>query len=162
MLSPSSTITTPSFVAATPHHCGLETTRVETDERAQAFDAVARLLRNLLVHSSAGLDEAVDDVFPWATSLPKNRERTDFVDELGRALCRGFGARQLRARRAATARVRAPPRRSTPTPDLLAVSVLRSKPKVTGSPRRQRDRGTPNARSAARHRVSGWMGLSLR
>ena len=55
------------------------------DERAQAFDAVARLLRNLLVHSPAGLDAAVDDVFPWATLLPTS-ERTDFVDELGRTL----------------------------------------------------------------------------
>jgi hypothetical protein len=55
------------------------------DERAQAFDAVARLLRNLLVHSPAGLDAAVDDVFPWATLLPRS-ERTDFVDELGRTL----------------------------------------------------------------------------
>ena len=43
------------------------------DERAQAFDALARLLRNLLVHSPAGLAEAVDDVFPWATLLPKPR-----------------------------------------------------------------------------------------
>jgi hypothetical protein len=55
------------------------------DERARAFDAVARLLRNLLVHRPAGLDAAVDDVFPWATLLPRS-ERTDFVDELGRTL----------------------------------------------------------------------------
>ncbi len=55
------------------------------DERAQAFDALARLLRNLLVHSPAGLEEAVDDVFPWVTLLPK-RDRVAFVDELGRTL----------------------------------------------------------------------------
>lgn len=55
------------------------------EDRAQAFDAVARLLRNLLVHSSAGLPEAVADVFPWSAFLPKS-DRTTFVDELGRTL----------------------------------------------------------------------------
>ena len=55
------------------------------EERAQAFDAVARLLRNLLVHSPAGLAEAVADVFPWS-ALPPNRDRTAFVDDLGRTL----------------------------------------------------------------------------
>lgn len=54
-------------------------------ERAQAFDAVARLLRNLLLHNPAGLHEAVVDVFPWSAFLP-NRERTAFVDDLGRTL----------------------------------------------------------------------------
>jgi hypothetical protein len=55
------------------------------DERAQAFDALARLLRNLLVHRPAGLGDAVDDAFPWSTLLPK-RDRTAFIDELGRTL----------------------------------------------------------------------------
>ena len=55
------------------------------DDRAQAFDAVTRLLRNLLVHSPVGLVAAVDEVFPWATLLPR-RERMTFVDELGRTL----------------------------------------------------------------------------
>ncbi|HEX2785753.1 MAG TPA: DUF6247 family protein [Ilumatobacteraceae bacterium] len=55
------------------------------DERAQAFDAVTRLLRNLLVHSPVGLADAVGDVFPWATLLPK-RDRIAFVDELSRTL----------------------------------------------------------------------------
>lgn len=55
------------------------------EERAQAFDALARLLRNLLAHSPAGLADAVDDVFPWVTLLPK-RDRVTFVDELGRTL----------------------------------------------------------------------------
>lgn len=55
------------------------------DERAEAFDALARLLRNLLSHSPAGLADAVADVFPWASLLPK-RDRGAFVDELGRTL----------------------------------------------------------------------------
>lgn len=55
------------------------------DERAEAFDALARLLRNLLAHNPAGLAGAVGDVFPWATFLPK-RDQMTFVDELGRTL----------------------------------------------------------------------------
>jgi hypothetical protein len=55
------------------------------NERAEAFDAVARLLRNLLMHEPAGLVDAVDDVFPWASLLPK-RDRTAFVDDLVRTL----------------------------------------------------------------------------
>jgi hypothetical protein len=37
------------------------------------------------MHSPAGLDEAVDEVFPWASLLPK-RDRTAFVEELARTL----------------------------------------------------------------------------
>lgn len=55
------------------------------DERAEAFEAVARLLRNLLTHRPVGLADAVVDVFPWASLLPK-RDRAEFVDELGRTL----------------------------------------------------------------------------
>lgn len=55
------------------------------EDRALAFDAAARLLRNLLVHSAAGLPAAVADVFPWSAFLPK-ADRTTFVDELGRTL----------------------------------------------------------------------------
>ncbi|MGD9996946.1 MAG: hypothetical protein AB7L17_04535 [Ilumatobacteraceae bacterium] len=51
------------------------------DERDEAFDALARLLRNLLVHSPAGLESSIDDVFPWATFLPP-RDRRLFVDEM--------------------------------------------------------------------------------
>lgn len=47
------------------------------DERAQTFDAIARLLRNLLVHRPAGLQDAVVNVFPWSRFLP-SRERTAF------------------------------------------------------------------------------------
>jgi len=55
------------------------------DERAEAFDALARLLRSLLVHSPGGLEDTVDDVFPWATFLPK-RDRKAFTEELTRTL----------------------------------------------------------------------------
>ena len=51
------------------------------DERSEAFDALARLLRNMMAHSPSGLEQAVADVFPWATFLPK-RDRGAFVDEL--------------------------------------------------------------------------------
>lgn len=51
------------------------------DERSEAFEALARLLRNMVTHSPAGLEQTVADVFPWATFLPK-RDRAAFVDEL--------------------------------------------------------------------------------
>jgi len=51
------------------------------DERSEAFEALARLLRNMVAHSPSGLEQTVADVFPWATFLPK-RDRTAFVDEL--------------------------------------------------------------------------------
>lgn len=51
------------------------------DERSEAFDALARLLRNLMAHSPSGLEQTVSDVFPWATFLSK-RDRGAFVDEL--------------------------------------------------------------------------------
>lgn len=55
------------------------------DERAEAFDALARLLRNLLAHNPSGLDATIDDVFAWTTFLPK-RDRKEFTDELTRTL----------------------------------------------------------------------------
>ena len=55
------------------------------DERDEAFDALARLMRNLVVHSPATLDATVDEVFPWVTFLP-SRDRKAFVDELTRTL----------------------------------------------------------------------------
>lgn len=55
------------------------------DDRSEAFEALARLLRNLAVHSPASLDEAVDDVFAWLTFLSKG-DRKLFVDELTRTL----------------------------------------------------------------------------
>ena len=55
------------------------------DERHETFDALARLMRNLLIHSPAGLDTPVDEVFLWVTFLP-SRDRKAFVDELPRTL----------------------------------------------------------------------------
>ena len=51
------------------------------DERSEAFEALARLLRNMMVHSPAGLEQTVADVFPWAMFLPQ-RDRVAFVNEL--------------------------------------------------------------------------------
>lgn len=55
------------------------------DDRSEAFEALARLLRNLAVHSPAALDEAVDDVFAWLTFLPR-ADRKLFIEELTRTL----------------------------------------------------------------------------
>jgi hypothetical protein len=51
------------------------------EERDEAFDALARLLRNLLARSPSSLDATVDEVFPWAMFLPR-RDRKTFVVEL--------------------------------------------------------------------------------
>lgn len=64
----------------------LRLTQADRDEaRAEAFEALAKLLRNLAVNSPAALDEAVDDAFAWLTFLPK-ADRKLFVDELTRTL----------------------------------------------------------------------------
>ena len=55
------------------------------EERDEAFDALARVLRNLLVHSPEGLVSTIDEAFPWATFLPRH-DRALFVDELTRTL----------------------------------------------------------------------------
>ncbi|MFN3215864.1 MAG: DUF6247 family protein [Acidimicrobiales bacterium] len=55
------------------------------DDRSEAFEALARLLRNLAVHNPAALDTAVDEVFGWATFLPE-ADRKVFVEELTRTL----------------------------------------------------------------------------
>jgi hypothetical protein len=55
------------------------------EERDEAFDALARLLRNLLIHRPAGLESTIDEAFPWATFLPR-QDRKLFIDELTRTL----------------------------------------------------------------------------
>ena len=55
------------------------------EERDEAFDALARLLRNLLAHSPVGLESTIDEGFPWTTFLP-SEDRTLFIDELTRTL----------------------------------------------------------------------------
>lgn len=55
------------------------------EDRDEAFDALARLLRNLLAHSPAGLEATIDEAFPWVAFLPR-KDRSLFVDELTRTL----------------------------------------------------------------------------
>jgi hypothetical protein len=64
----------------------LRLTQADRDgARSEAFEALARLLRNLAVHNPAALDEAVDDVFAWLTFLPR-ADRKLFIEELTRTL----------------------------------------------------------------------------
>ena len=55
------------------------------DDRSAAFEALARLLRNLAVHHASAFDAAVEDAFGWSTFLPKSDRRL-FVEELTRTL----------------------------------------------------------------------------
>lgn len=50
------------------------------EERFEAFEALARLLKIIAVHSPAALEEALDDVFAWLTFLP-GPDRGVFVKE---------------------------------------------------------------------------------
>ena len=81
-LSPEKTIDRPVPVTSSLHERWLAD---RADERHETFDALARLMRNLLIHSPAGLDTPVDEVFLWVTFLP-SRDRKAFVDELPRTL----------------------------------------------------------------------------
>jgi len=54
-------------------------------DRSHAFESLARLLRNLALHSPTAFDLAIEDAFPWATFLPAT-EREGFVAELTRTL----------------------------------------------------------------------------
>lgn len=55
------------------------------DERDDAFEALARLLRHLLMRSPSSVGFSVDEVFPWATFLPRQDHKT-FIDELTQIL----------------------------------------------------------------------------
>lgn len=55
------------------------------ENRDEAFDVLARLLRSLLTHDPAGLDATIDEALPWTTFLPR-QERQLFMDELTRTL----------------------------------------------------------------------------
>ena len=50
-------------------------------DRAEAFDTAARLLRNLVTHNVAAFNDAIDDVFAWTSFLPE-RDRRAFSAEL--------------------------------------------------------------------------------
>ncbi len=52
-------------------------------DRAAAFAALARALRNLAVHTPAAFAEAVSEALPWIEFLPA-AERRAFVDEYSR------------------------------------------------------------------------------
>ena len=85
------------------------------DERSEAFEALARLLRNMVAHSPSGLEQTVADVFPWATFLPK-RDRNAFIDELTTTLMAAAGLEnygpvgQLLRQWKATAEIHADPK----------------------------------------------------
>lgn len=53
--------------------------------RSTVHEAIARILRNLAMHSERALSEAVADGFPWVTLLPES-ERKAFVQELTQTL----------------------------------------------------------------------------
>ncbi len=64
----------------------LRLSRADRDEdRSEAFDVLARLLRNLAVHNSVAFADAADDAFAWVTFLPA-ADRDLFVEELTRTL----------------------------------------------------------------------------
>ena len=54
-------------------------------ERADAFRALARALRNVAAHHPAALGEAVADAFPWVEFLPV-RDRGLFAEEFARTV----------------------------------------------------------------------------
>lgn len=55
------------------------------EERASAFEALARLLHSLAAHRPEALQEAALDAFSWASFLP-SADRDQFLSELTRTL----------------------------------------------------------------------------
>ncbi len=55
------------------------------DARSDAFNAFARMLRNLAVHSPVALGAALSDAYPWVHYLPRE-ERALFAEELTQEL----------------------------------------------------------------------------
>jgi Family of unknown function (DUF6247) len=55
------------------------------DDRAEAFEALVRLLRNLAVHSRPALEDSVREVFAWSQFLP-TADRQEFVRDLTQTL----------------------------------------------------------------------------
>lgn len=54
-------------------------------DRDDAFAILARLLRDFLARSPAGLETSIEEVFPWTTFLP-SRDRDLFVHEFTQSL----------------------------------------------------------------------------
>jgi hypothetical protein len=64
----------------------LRLTRADREvERSEAFGALARAFRNLAVHDSAMLTDALSDAFAWLLFLP-NEDRLSFVAEFAHAV----------------------------------------------------------------------------
>jgi hypothetical protein len=62
----------------------LRLTRADREaERAVAFAAFGRTLRNLAMHNPKALDEALGDAFPWLEFLPP-ADRRAFIEEFSR------------------------------------------------------------------------------
>ena len=55
------------------------------DDRIEAFETLAKLLRNLAAHSPQIVETVVVDVFEWTVFLPDNDKKL-FVDELTKML----------------------------------------------------------------------------
>lgn len=64
----------------------LRLSRADRDaERAVAFAALGRTLRNLAVHSPKALQDSLGEAFPWLEFLPV-KDRRAFVDEFSRVV----------------------------------------------------------------------------
>ena len=64
----------------------LRLTRADRDsDRAEAFIALSRTLRNLAAHNAKALEAALGDAFPWLEFLPA-ADRRLFVDEFSRVV----------------------------------------------------------------------------
>ncbi|MDQ3305513.1 MAG: hypothetical protein M3535_05945 [Actinomycetota bacterium] len=64
----------------------LRLSRADRDsDRAEAFDAVGRALRNLAVHNPTALTKALGEAFPWMEFLSA-ADRGLFVDEFSRVV----------------------------------------------------------------------------
>jgi hypothetical protein len=64
----------------------LRLSRADRDaDRAVAFAALGRTLRNLAVHNSKALGEALGDAFPWLEFVPA-ADRRAFVQEFSRVV----------------------------------------------------------------------------
>src|SRR5256885_14922289 len=64
----------------------LRLSRADRDaDRAAAFAALGRTLRNLAVHSPKALEDALGDAFPWLEFLPA-RDRRAFVEDFSRVV----------------------------------------------------------------------------
>ena len=55
------------------------------EDRSEAFEALARMLRNLAAHNPSALGAAAPDAFAWMTLLPEP-DRVLFVDQLTQTL----------------------------------------------------------------------------